>query len=75
VGVITPGAGEYIVDPAETEEGQLVGHREKQIWGSEGLTTPGPLSMQLHTVFMEYAECLPTLLTPPPPCLAPFLPG
>jgi hypothetical protein len=38
---------------------------EKQIRGSGGsLEPPGPLPMHLHTVYMEYSECLPTLLNP-----------
>jgi hypothetical protein len=28
------------------------------------LEPPGPLPMHLHTMYMEYSECLPTLLTP-----------
>jgi hypothetical protein len=40
---------------------------EKQIRGSGGsLEPPGPLPVHLHTVCMEYSECLPTLLNPFP---------
>jgi hypothetical protein len=36
---------------------------EKQIRGSGGsLEPPGPLPMHLHTAYMEYSECLLTLL-------------
>ena len=39
--------------------------REKQIGGPGGSLEPhGPLPMHLHTVFMTYSECLPTILTP-----------
>ena len=42
-----------------------VGNGEKQIRGSGGsLEPPGPLPMHLHTVYMEYSGCLPTLLNP-----------
>jgi hypothetical protein len=38
---------------------------EKQIRGLGGsLEPPGLLPMHLHTVYMEYSECLPTLLNP-----------
>ena len=36
--------------------------REKEIGGSGGsLEPPGTLPMHLHTVYMAYSECLPTL--------------
>jgi hypothetical protein len=38
----------------------------KQMRGPGGsLEPPGPLPTHLHTVYMEYSECLPTLLNPP----------
>ena len=46
------------------EQGQ-VEPVEQQIRGLGGsLEPPGPLPMHLHTVYMEYSECLPTLLNP-----------
>ena len=39
--------------------------REKEIGGSGGsLEPPGPLPTHLHTVYMEYSECVPTLVNP-----------
>jgi DEAD/DEAH box helicase domain-containing protein len=45
-----------VIDEAHTYRGA---GREKQIRGSEGsLEPPGPLPTHLHTVYMEYSECL-----------------
>ena len=51
---------------------QGVATREQQIGGSGGsleppgplLEPPGPLLTHLHTVYMDYSECLPTRLNP-----------
>ena len=49
---------------------------EKQIRGSGGsLEPPGPLPMHLHTVYMEYSECLPTQLLNPAPYAVRLSPG
>ena len=40
-------------------EGVQGGHLNRQV-----TSLPGPLPMYLHTVYMEYSECLPTLLNP-----------
>jgi hypothetical protein len=43
----------------------VAGEKQMKIGGSGGsLGTPGPLPTHHHTVYMEYFECLPTLLTP-----------
>jgi hypothetical protein len=62
-----PGArsitGSVCVLSRETAEVYIGGETDTGFRGVH-LNPPGPLPMHLHTVYMEYSECLPTLLTP-----------
>jgi hypothetical protein len=58
-----PGRRAETIPPGQRFD--AVSPMEKQIRGSGGSPgPPGPLPMHVHTVYMEYSECLPTLLTP-----------
>ena len=58
-------AQRMVQQPVSSLSLTTVSSGEKQIRGSGGsLELPGPLSMHLHTVYVEYSECLLTLLTP-----------
>lgn len=53
--------------PHSYSNDEWVGSREKAAGGSGGSLEPSaPLLTHFHTVFMEYSECLPTLLNPVP---------